>query len=574
LIIFPIPGAATVIKEALSILLLSAGVFLFSGFEICFSEEGGDAAEIKESKTEEFEKRLDKLTEQVEKIINSNTNEKEEIKELRESIHQLTEELKYLKGKQDDSIQVETGTETENIVAEEEASDEHLYFEGLGKNENLPGRTISLNKLRVRLWIQYRLMYNASNIPGPAGTTFGNTKSYDFLSQRARLGIDIRPFENVGGYVQLEFSNRFGVGPDTNGSGEEINFNNVAFNRLNARGLRYAYFYASPFRETTFLAGILPSSDYLGDTQFSADWDFNVGGVAFTGILKNFSYRLSYLRLISGMGFNNINELGENADLVLFDLTRPFSETSAVGLHVYYLFNDIGEPSVGEFQQAWIGATGKTNLGLAALNSFIVLNFGKFDQDTNLPSGLVIPEGSNLGFAVKGEAVTPLIDLDYGPMVLSGLFIFASGDKEGRTHSRFNPIEGLVGTEGYWAYTHIFTANGPSDVNDFGLDIGNTRLGSGAGLLTAQVKMDIPLYEIIFLQLDSGVFWSAKDRAGSKYMGTEVGGMFTIPIVHPLNFQIGLAYARLGGFFESLIAEDQQLEKNIYEVFSRIQLEF
>ena len=57
-------------------------------------------------------------------------------------------------------------------------------------------------------------------------------------------------------------------------------------------------------------------------------------------------------------------------------------------------------------------------------------------------------------------------------------------------------------------------------------------------------------------------------------MGTEVGGMFTVPIVKPLTFQIGFAYAGLGGFFESLILEDQKLDKNIYELFSRIQLEF
>lgn len=558
----------------LFIIAVSLGILFCAVTSLSSAQEVAEKETAEKNKMEEFEKKLEKLAEDFQKVIETRTEEKREVRELRDSLQRLTEELKNLKGQPDDGIQVEAGTETENIAAEEETTDEHLYFEGLGKNENLPGRTISIDKLLVSLWIQYRLMYNASNIPGPAGTTFGNTKSYDFLSQRARLGIDIRPFRNVGGYVQLEFSNRLGVGPGTNGSGEEIDFNNVAFNRLNARGLRYAYIYASPIREVTFLAGVLPSSDYLGDTQFSADWDFNVGGVAFTGVLRNFSYRLSYLRLISGLGFNIINELGENADLVLFDITRAFSETSAVGLHAYYLFNDIGEPSVGEFQQAWIGITGKTNLGLTALNSFFVLNFGKFDQDTNLPSGLVIPEGSNVGLAVKGEAVTPLIDLDYGPMVLSGQVIFASGDKEGRMHSRFNTIEGLVGTQGYWAYTHIFTANGPSDVNDFGLDIGNTRLGSGAGLLTAQVKIDIPLYEFIFLQLDSGVFWSAKERAGSKYMGTEVGGMFTIPIVDPLTFQIGLAYARLGGFFESLIAEDQQLEKNIYEVFSRIQLEF
>lgn len=542
--------------------------------KICFAQDNRNRNEINKSKAEEFEKRLDRLTEDVERIIKHDMEEKEEMRELKDRLHQLTEELKNLHKRPSDEIEAEPEREVETIISQEEPSDEHLYFEGLGQNENLPGRTISIDDLRVSLWIQYRLMYNASNIPGPADTNFGNTKSYDFLRQRARLGIDIRPFENVGGYAQLEFRSGLGVGPGISDSREGIDYNNVAFNRLDARGLRYAYFYASPIKEATFVAGIIPSSDYLGDTQFSADWDFNVGGVALTGLINNFSYRLSYLRLISGLGFNIINELGDNADLILVDLTHSFSDTTKAGLHFYYLFNDIGKPSVGDFQQAWIGITGETRLGPAALNSFLVLNVGKFDQETTLPSGLIIPKGSNQGFAFKGEAVTPLIDLTYGPLVLSGQFIYASGDDEGKMDSRFNTIEGLVGTQGYWAYTHIFTANGPSDVNDFGLDIGNTRLGSGAGLFTTQLKLDLPLYELLSMQLDSGVFWSAKERAQSRYMGTEVGGMFTIPIVNPLMFQIGLAYARLGGFFESLVSEDQKLEKNIYEVFSRIQLEF
>jgi hypothetical protein len=562
-------------KKSFLVLFVSIGV-LITGLEICFSQEAEDGEYITKSKAEDFEKKLNKLTEDVEKIINKSNEESEEIKELKEGIRQLTKELKNLQGESTDDLVFEEGYEPEiETKANLEAPiDEHLYFQGLGNNENLPGRAISIDKLRVSLWIQYRLMFNASNIPGPAETNFGNTKSYDFLRQRARLGIDIRPFENVGGYAQLEFRSGLGVGPGISDPREGIDFNNVAFNRLDARGLRYAYFYASPIKEATFVAGIIPSSDYLGDTQFSADWDFNVGGAALTGRINNFSYRLSYLRLISGLGFNIINELGDNADLILLDLTHSFSDSTKVGLHFYYLFNDIGKPSVGDFQQAWIGITGDTRLGPVALNSFLVLNVGKFDQETNLPSGLIIPKGSNQGFAFKGEAVTPLIDLAYGPAVLSGQFIFASGDDEGKMDSRFNTIEGLVGTQGFWAYTHIFTANAPSDVNDFGLDIGNTRLGGGAGLFTTQLKLDVPLYEILSMQLDGGVFWSAKQRAQSTYMGTEVGGMFTIPIVKPLNLQVGFAYARLGGFFESLILEDQKLEKNIYELFSRMQLEF
>ncbi len=525
-------------------------------------------------KLKEFEKKLEKLTEYVETIINNRTEEKEEIKELREGLNQLNQELNGLKEKSEKD-ETKSSYEVVKEILPKAPRDEHLYFEGLGVNENLPERTVSLDKLKISLWLQSRLMYNASNIPGPANTNFGNTESYDFLRQRTRLGIDIRPFENVGGYTQLEFRSGLGVGPDISDPREGIDFNNIAFNRLDDRGLRYAYFYASPIKEATLVAGIIPSSDYLGDTQFSADWDFNVGGVALTGKINNFTYRLSYLRLIEGLGFDSINELGDDAHLLLADFTKSFNdEANRLGLHVYYLLNDIPEPSVGKFHEVWIGVSGKTKIGLARLNGFGVLNVGKFDESTLLPGNLTIPEGSHQGFAFKGEGTVPIVDLPYGPLLLSGQAIFATGDKEGKMDSRFNTIEGLVGTQGYWAYTHIFTANGPSDINDLGLDIGNTRLGSGSGLFTVQAKLDIPLYKLLNLELDTGVFWSHKKRAGSTYLGTEVGGMFTIPIVKPLSFQIGFAYARLGDFFESLESNDQDLDKNLYELFSRLQLEF
>ncbi|HWP90995.1 MAG TPA: hypothetical protein VNN20_02190 [Thermodesulfobacteriota bacterium] len=552
------------------------GIIFSAGLSLVFAEEITEKETTEKSKMEEFEKKLEKLSEDFQKVIEDRAEEKQEMTELKEKLNQLTRELSEMKGKPgEEEKEIKTSYETDAEISPETPSDEHLYFEGLGLNENLPERVVSLDKLRVGFWVQQRLMYNASNIPGPANTNFGNTKNYDFLRQRARLGIDIRPLENVGGYVQLEYRSGLGVGPDISDPREGIDFDNIAFNRLDDRGLRYAYFYASPIKEATFVAGIIPSSDYLGDTQFSADWDFNVGGVALTGEISDFTYRLSYLRLIDGLGFNIINELGEDAHLILADFTTPFfNEATRVGLHVYYILNDIDEPSVGDFQEAWIGVSGRTEIGLVGLNGFFVLNVGEFDQPTSLPSGLTIPEGSHQGVAFKGEGVVPLTDLPYGPLLLSGLFIFATGDEEGKMDNRFNTIEGLVGTEGYWAYTHIFTANGPSDVNDFGLDIGNTRLGSGAGLLTAQVKLNLPLHRLIRLELESGSFWSAKKRAGANYMGTEVGGMFTFPIVRPLNVNIGFAYARLGNFFESLIAEDQQLDRNIYELFSRIQLEF
>ncbi|MBI2487646.1 MAG: hypothetical protein HYW01_12010 [Deltaproteobacteria bacterium] len=348
----------------LSISALFLGILFYIGLSLAFTEEVRGEETSEKTKLNEFEKKLEKLTEDVENIIKNRMEEKEEMGELKEKLNQLTQELKDLKGKPAEEKRTESSYEPAPKILTEVPSGEHLYFEGLGLNENLPERAISLNKLRVGLWLQYRLMYSASNIPGPVNTNFGNTKSYDFLRQRARIGIDIRPFENVGGYTQLEFRGGLGVGPDISDPRAGIDFDNVAFNRLDDRGLRYAYFYASPIKEATFIAGIIPSSDYLGDTQFSADWDFNVGGVALTGEISNFTYRLSYLRLIEGLGFNIINELGEDAHLILADFTKSFfNEATIVGLHVYYLLNDIDEPSMGDFQEAWIGISGRTEIG-------------------------------------------------------------------------------------------------------------------------------------------------------------------------------------------------------------------
>ena len=559
----------------LSISALFLGILFYMWLPLAFTEEVRGEDTLEKTKFQEFEKKLEKLTEDVENIIKNRMEEKGEMSELGERLNQLTQELKDLKVKPAEQKESKSSFEPAPEISLKAPTGEHLYFEGLGVNEDLPERAISLDRFRIGLWAQYRLMFNASNIPGPGGTNFGNTKSYNFLQQRIRIALDIRPFENVGGYTQFEFRNEWGVGPDSSDPSESIDFDNIAFNRLDDRGLRYAYFYASPIKEATFVAGIIPSSDYLGDTQFSADWDFNVGGLALTGIINDYTYRLSYLRLIEGLGFDSFNELGDAAHLILADFTKPvFNEATRVGLHIYSLINEIDQPFVGDFQEVWIGVSGRTELGLIGLKGFAVLNVGNFEVPAFLPGGLIIPEGSHQGVAFKGEGILPLFDLPSGPLFLSGLLIFASGDEEGKMKRRFNTIEGLVGTEGYWAYTHIFTANGPSDVNDFGLDIGNTRLGNGAGLYTAQVKLDIPLHRLVELELESGVFWSAKKRAGSRYMGTEVGGMFSFPIVRPLWLQVGIAYARLGDFFDSLILPGQQLEQDIYEIFSRIQLEF
>lgn len=200
----------------------------------------------------------------------------------------------------------------------------------------------ALERFSLGLGIQYRLMHNASNIPGPGDTSFTRTETYDFFRQRLRLNLSVAPKSvPAGGFIQAEFRGGFG-GSSPNVSdprGQEPTRN--PFNRLQARGIRYGFLYATPLSGQMVMAGILPLSDHFGDTLFSAGWDFNVGGVAVLGSRGAASYRAAYLRLIEGVGASDSRQLGKDGDFFLADAIyrseHPIEgfDWIEAGLHAY-----------------------------------------------------------------------------------------------------------------------------------------------------------------------------------------------------------------------------------------------
>lgn len=412
--------------------------------------------------------------------------------------------------------------------------------------------------VKVSVGLQYRVMYNFSNIPfgsllGPGGTVPKSAKSYDFFRQRIRFNVDLQPYENVGGFLQVEYRGGFGGSSPAESDPRDLTQIN-AFNRLQARGARYAYIYATPWSGHTIAAGILPLSDQVDDVLFSADWDFNVGGATAFGKLGPGDYRVAFVRLIEGIGSNIPEDLSRDGNLWVFDYVIPIAAFMRVGAHVYFL--DVDRISalpadLTDFTQVWYGLSAQGKVGPVALRGFLLLNSG-----SDVKEGGV--KGDNFGLAVKLEGGIPL-----GPGKLSILGIHATGDKEGRVDDRFVTVQEIVGTQGYWAYTHLFTANGPSDVNDLGLRIGN----SGAGLVTVQGKYDFPIVKRLDGQTAVGWFRAAHARNNSSNLGVEVSGMLTLNMAKYLNLQVGAAYAFLGDFF-GLDADD------LFEVFSRFQLQF
>jgi hypothetical protein len=408
---------------------------------------------------------------------------------------------------------------------------------------------------------QYRLLYNASNVPGPGGTTFSDTESYDFLSQRLRLNLAVAPKGvPVGGLLQAEFLGGFGGSSPavSDPRNQEPTLN--PFNRLEARGIRYGYLFAEPLASQRLVAGILPLSDEVGDTLFSADWDFNVGGVAYLGALGPSNYRLAYLELVEGVGASDDDTVREDGTLLIGDYVHQL-ETMRVGLHSYYMSIGEGLP-LGDTQELWIGPSVEMHLSKLNVRAFGILNVGRLgqgtlDEDGQVASGFETNDG-HTGLAVKIEASHPI-----GASEVSLQALYSTGDRENEVQDRFVTPQALVGTQGYWAYTHLFTANPPSDVNDLGLDLDN----SGAGLLTVQGRVRIPLLEWLRAETTAGLFLGAEERNDSRELGVEVAGLLTFVAGKGFQIDVGSAGAFLGSFFGPG-AED------LYEVFARIQYQF
>jgi hypothetical protein len=425
-----------------------------------------------------------------------------------------------------------------------------------------------VDRFSLGLGIQYRVMHNASNIPGPGGTTVDRTETYDFFRQRLRLNLSVAPRDvPAGGFLQAEFRGGFGgSSPNASDARDEEPTRNP-FNRLQARGIRYGYLYASPFEGPTALAGVLPMSDELGDTLFSADWDFNVGGVALLGARGPASYRLAYLRLIEAVGATDADSIGEDGDLFLADLTWQLAgavplDDLRVGGHAYHLIVGEGLP-LGDTDETWLGVTVAAADGPWSAKAFAVLNvghlgIGELDDEGRVVSGFETDD-AHTGYALKLETARVL-----GPATLALQSLYASGDPaDDRVHDRFVTPQGLFRTQGYWAYTHLFTANPPSDVNDLGLEIGNR----GAGLLTVQGRLGVPLHRRVGLEVAGGWFQGARRRNRSRTLGTEVATMVTFVVAEGMTLDVGGARAFLGDFLAPG-ADD------LFEIFTRLQLQY
>jgi hypothetical protein len=406
--------------------------------------------------------------------------------------------------------------------------------------------------------IQYRVMYNNSDIK--------SSDHYDFFRQRLRLNFDVKTQAGVGGFFQLEYRGGWGgASPDKSDPRDAYAVN--ASNRLQARGVRYGYLYF-PAGPGTVLAGILPANDQVDQMLFSADWDFNVGGIAYAGKVGDIDYRLAYVRLVEGAFYRNTAVKDKDQHFLVLDLNSKLGGFD-VGIHYYGTYGKIALPipnsnppkcpSGGNYpdncqpsdfntlNQTWVGPTLTYKLNQASLHAAVLANSGKNANN------------SNSGWLARFEGSTKL-----GPATLSLLGVYSTGKNNG---NGFQTAHRILKTGGYWAYTYIFTPHGPSDVNDFLLEPGN----KGYGLTTVQAKVDFPITEGLSAQGVIGTFRSNKDMGvNGKNLGTEVGATLAANVGKHMTLEFGGAVASLGNAGKA----EYNGKKSVNEIFSRLQLEF
>ena len=416
--------------------------------------------------------------------------------------------------------------------------------------------------------IQYRVVYDGSNLPGPGGSTPDDAAGYDFFRQRVRLNLEASPNDSVGAFVQVEF--RGGWGGSAPGASDPRGVAPVVnpFNRIGDRGLRYTHLFWKPSPTQQVMAGILPYSDEFGDTLFSADWDWHVGGVGWLGGGERARWRLAALNIVEGVGASQRGTIAKDGTMILADYSRrsapnPDDWTFDWGAHLYGLLVQETLP-LGGTKEFWLGPQGALRKGDFALRLFGIVNTGDLGTGILDANGAVISgftdadARAHTGMAFRLEAEKPL-----GNVNVKAQVVHTSGDSDGEVDNRFATPQALFGTSGYWGYTHIFTANAPSDVNDFGIDIGNR----GAGLTTAQLAGGLRLHPRLNLDLATAWFRASEARNAGRDMGYEFAGNLRVHLSGPLHLDVGAAIANLGSFF----GNDPT---RLYEVFSRLQLQY
>ena len=419
---------------------------------------------------------------------------------------------------------------------------------------------------RAVLGGQYRVMVNGSNYGYHPNAIGDDQDSGMFLNQRLRTWLTVQTSDAVEAYVQVQ------MGHTAWGENYEFAKTNVgprwpaADDRV---GIMLRYGYLAYHTETVgrVQAGIQGWQDDFGQTLFSSDWDFSVGGVSWVRRFPttgNTQARVGLFELVEGE-----TEIVDDSYLVTLDLDQPLAEEHAVGLSVYFLPDRGGysypAPVFSPYKSAWdawVGGRLRLALPVVPVNGFAICNVGAREDAGDLPTR------HHDGVALKLEGGPAPV----GPGAVSTQALYSTGDKSagGGFRTVAQSARDNFGAEGYWSYLMLVTPQGATDVNDLGVSLQNR----GCGLFTVQAKYYYPIVERLSGTAAAGWLHADRDNPanGASDMGTELGNSFTLDLGGGLKVDFGAAVLFTGDFYKA--SAEAPTPDTLYEGFARIQLVF
>ena len=208
----------------------------------------------------------------------------------------------------------------------------------------------------------------------------------------------------------------------------------------------------------------------------------------------------------------------------------------------------------------WIGVKGDKTIAGTDLHVFGIYNTGSID-DANW-------DHSGFAAGIKGSRET-----EVGRIGLQALYSSGDDDPTDNSSDEFRTIAQSgtdnFGSAGYWGYLGLTGPRGSSDVQDLGVSLQNR----GLGLTTVQAYLENSLCDNVTGYLSGGWLASSEENpiSGSDNMGVELLAEAKVDLGDGLALELGGAYLFTGGFYK---ATGGGTPEDIYELFSRLQLEF
>ncbi|MEK8088557.1 hypothetical protein [Thermithiobacillus plumbiphilus] len=363
---------------------------------------------------------------------------------------------------------------------------------------------------------------------------------------RIRQNIDLKFDENFSTHLQFEL-------------GHTRDNIITTSNPLRVRHAEMTYKFKNGI---TGEAGLVPLSDKFGDTQYSADWDFNpLAGLLYLPAGSG-NLRLGAANLAQGA---ETSRVPGDFSLYTADYVLPLGGNNQVNvggsLAQIAASDDQSNPRRTQLNYG-VGARFSLTEGLL-LNGF--LQGSKTDKD------LLGTNNDASGLAAKLELTGHAGAGDFGLMGT-----YATGKSNG---TGFQPVMALAKTNGYWGYTGILTVQGPTDT---GFDGDTVNISNnGYGLATVQAKYSFPITSNLSGYLGAGWLGGSKAAGRSGTVGTDVLAMGTYRFTKVLALNFGADYAKVkdsdSGYFQGAAGEFNQgvgVNRNKLALFSRLQAEF